>query len=590
MTGLSVIIVNYNAGEFLRRCVQSVYTHAGHFDLQVIIVDNASTDHSLELISDLSDSHNTLILKKNTSNLGFACAVNAGLEEAQKEFVLLLNPDCYIFANTVQSLFEAYKKSPNVGLVGAAIFNEDGTEQRGGRRYQPTLWRSLITMAGLEKYAKGVNQLHEPFPTDVIEVDAVSGAAMLLKTSEFQDLGGMDESYFLHCEDLDLCQTVRQNHKKVMFAPDAIVMHTQGVSGQAMNVQVEKYKHDGMLRYYTKHFAKNIVQRYFMQALIRLRLSLLACFSTFRRSKPHANHLAIPMRQPINSEKAKIIVTGGRSDVGDSIIDLVAKQDAFSNYEIIYISRRKIDDRCTSHMAVHWLHVDFLRHLQANELGSVALWLNLAPVWSGEHFWSIISKFQPQRIVGLSSTSVVTKQHSTDAKEQQLVAQLKSGEAMLAKCADNAAVFILRPTMIYGGKRNKNINVIKKIVRIFHVFPMVGDGAALRQPVHCEDVAQACLQLLEQVKVNGCYIYDLPGKQQFSYYQLVEYVFQALGMRVRIIFIPLSAGRLLLKLLGWLPGMSAISAQAANRMRQDLAFSYEKAQHDFGYQPKDFRP
>ncbi|MEO5862761.1 MAG: glycosyltransferase family 2 protein [Burkholderiales bacterium] len=254
---ISTIIVNYNAGEFLRSCVDSLLNCP--LETEVIVVDNASTDDSLDALAGLP---NVQIIK-NAANVGFATACNIGIRVASASFLLFLNPDCFFEPDTLIRLLEAMRFVERVGMVGGLLVNPDGTEQAGGRRAIPTPWRSFVRAFGLARFADRWPRLFfdfhlhkQPLPNHNIEVEAISGACMMVRREAIQDVGEWDERYFLHCEDLDWCMRFRQKGWKILFVPSARVTHALGVSSRSRPIFVEWHKHKGMIRFYRKFFRR----------------------------------------------------------------------------------------------------------------------------------------------------------------------------------------------------------------------------------------------------------------------------------------------------------------------------------------------
>jgi GT2 family glycosyltransferase len=257
---VSVIVVNYNAGFELVRCVQSI-TQA-KIDLEVIVVDNASRDESIHQLYASFQGENKLTVLHNAKNLGFAVACNQGSKVATGDFLLYLNPDCIIEPETLPVLLQYLQNDPRVGMVGGLILNADGSEQRGCRRSVPTPWKSLVNSLGLEALSRLNPQIfsdfrldREPVPDQAVEVDAISGACMLVRRAALIDVGPLDEGYFLHCEDLDWCMRFRQRNWKIMFLPQARLEHSKGGCSSSRPVFVEWSKHKGMVRFSRKFFA-----------------------------------------------------------------------------------------------------------------------------------------------------------------------------------------------------------------------------------------------------------------------------------------------------------------------------------------------
>ena len=254
---ISTIIVNYDAGEFLRSCVDSVLKCP--LEIEIIVVDNASMDGSLDALLRLP----CVQIIKNPANVGFAAACNSGARVASAQFLLFLNPDCFFKPDTLVRLLEAMRVGERVGMVGGLLANFDGTEQAGGRRAIPTPWRSFVRAFGLARYSDRWPRLFfdfhlhkQPLPDHAIEVEAISGACMMVRREAMQDVGEWDEGYFLHCEDLDWCMRFRQQGWKILFVPSAQVTHALGVCGRSRPVFVEWHKHKGMMRFYRKFFRR----------------------------------------------------------------------------------------------------------------------------------------------------------------------------------------------------------------------------------------------------------------------------------------------------------------------------------------------
>jgi hypothetical protein len=229
---------------------------------QVIVVDNGSTDHSMEAIERLALSRSDLICIRNNKNLGFARACNIGVVAAgESEYLLFLNPDCLPAQDALEKLLIGMKSSQQTGMAGPLVLNPDGTEQPGGRRAVPTPWRSFVRAFGLFSFRQRYPRLfsdfllhHQPLPDVPVEVEAISGSCMLVNRAALKDVGLLDEGYFLHCEDLDWCMRFRQKGWKIMFVPDAHVVHHKGTCSKTRPIFVEWHKHKGMMRFYGKFF------------------------------------------------------------------------------------------------------------------------------------------------------------------------------------------------------------------------------------------------------------------------------------------------------------------------------------------------
>jgi len=254
---VSLIIVNYNASECIVACVLSALNQVD----EVIVVDNASSDDSLAQLKAVFPGDRRLKIVRNGKNLGFAAGCNIGAQASAGSHLFFLNPDCVLTADSVKRLLRVLDDDPDVGMVGGLLLNPDGTEQAGGRRAVPTPWRSFVRAFGLSRFADRWPRLFfdfhlhkQPLPTHPIEVEAISGACMLVNRAAIQSVGHWDEGYFLHCEDLDFSMTLRGRGWKIMFVPEARIIHDKGGCSRSRPLFVEWHKHRGMMRFYSKFF------------------------------------------------------------------------------------------------------------------------------------------------------------------------------------------------------------------------------------------------------------------------------------------------------------------------------------------------
>ncbi len=247
---VALVVVNYNAGARLAECVTSALAQVG----EVVVVDNASTDGSLAVVERYAGDGAPVRVLRNTANLGFAQACNLGAAQVERLYLLFLNPDCVLAPDAVARLVAALEARPEAGMAGGLLLNADGTEQAGGRRGLPTPWHAFVRAFGLARFFGGFDLHRQPLPDVPIEVEAISGACMLVRRAAMAQVGPLDEGYFMHCEDLDWCLRFNRAGWKVLFVPDARVVHHKGTCSRARPIFVEWHKHRGMLRFYRKFF------------------------------------------------------------------------------------------------------------------------------------------------------------------------------------------------------------------------------------------------------------------------------------------------------------------------------------------------
>ena len=261
MKSIVAIIVNYNSGKWLKRCIDSLL--ASSYPIDIYIVDNASVDQSLSNCQPLIDQHSNLHLIENELNLGFAKANNLILNTKQADYYVLINPDCMVEPPTIGYLVDMMQQDRLVGLAGTRILNEDGSLQKTSKRRFPTPENSMVRVLGLSRFFNSESKFsdfdfgNQPASEEKEYVEAISGAFMMVSSKTLDQVGGLDEGYFMHCEDLDWCKRVWLHGLKVAYYPGASVVHGKGKSSQANPYRVNWYLHKGMIRFYRKFYKKS---------------------------------------------------------------------------------------------------------------------------------------------------------------------------------------------------------------------------------------------------------------------------------------------------------------------------------------------
>lgn len=217
-------------------------------------------------------------------------------------------------------------------------------------------------------------------------------------------------------------------------------------------------------------------------------------------------------------------------------------------------------------------------------------WICVAPIWVLPLYFDLMLASGAKRVVALSSTSLYTKQDSSDPAERAVADQLIESEAKLQDWAECNGIewVVLRPTLIYGQGRDKNVSEIARFIRRFGFFPVFCQAHGLRQPVHADDVASACVAALEcPLAANRAY--NISGGETLSYREMVRRVFAAMGRRPRIVQVPLGMFALATAWLRIFPRYRHWTAAMAGRMNRDLVFGHEAAARDLGFAPRPFR-
>ena len=252
---VTAVVVNYNTGEHLHALVNLLA--ADPEVAKIVVVDNCSTDSSLNFL--VVRPNLRLRLIRNDRNRGFGAACNQGAAQAETPYLLFINPDCVFPSGVLARLTVLLDARPEVAMLGPLILNGDGSEQRGCRRYLPNPRRALMRVLRLDHpdsqcRVSGFDLAGTPLPSVPTEVEAISGACMLVRRDALIKAGLWDEGYFLHCEDLDLCMRFKQVGRKILFVPDVAVIHHKGQSSQRRPVFVLWHKHRGMWRFYNKFY------------------------------------------------------------------------------------------------------------------------------------------------------------------------------------------------------------------------------------------------------------------------------------------------------------------------------------------------
>lgn len=289
--------------------------------------------------------------------------------------------------------------------------------------------------------------------------------------------------------------------------------------------------------------------------------------------------------------KRRIGVLGAASMVGDYVLQSLA--DDGNNIVAFSRNQRKTED---SDEQIEWCLLEEVTeaHSDKNNLikpkREIKEWISLISIWVLSDYFSILESCGAKRVVVLSSTSRFTKTSSSDKSEQKLAERISAAEDQFIRWAQLHKIEwnILQPTLIYDPGKDKNITEISGFIRRFGFFPLFGAANGLRQPIHAEDVAHACCQVLEsQRAVNRSYI--IPGSETLTYREMVGRIFSVMGMRQRFLKIPLVLFRLAVFILRMFPRFRNWSAAMAERMNQDMVFEETAAANDFGFSARPFK-
>lgn len=271
MPQLSIIIVSYNTASVTIQCIESILAaqKLHPCDLEILVVDNASTDDSVQNIRALKQSSIRVFPQKN--NLGFGKANNLALTHAKGEFILFLNSDTVVDALDLPSLIEYMRTHSTVGVLTVRVQLQNGDLDPASHRGFPTIWRSFTYFSRLEALTRSVPFLNRVFGgyhlshldrSSEHEIDSPSGAFFLTRKKILDQIGGFDEVFFMYGEDLDLAKRIKEAGYRVVFYPYQTITHLKGVSGMKnsntkRSAATSRYFYEAMRIFYDKHYAAN---------------------------------------------------------------------------------------------------------------------------------------------------------------------------------------------------------------------------------------------------------------------------------------------------------------------------------------------
>jgi len=257
---LSVVIVNYNVQYFLEQCILSVQAASNNLKVEIIVVDNNSTDNSCEI---LKKKYSEVILIKNSINVGFSKANNQAVKIAKGEYVLILNPDTVVAEDTFIQILEYAKSKQNLGILGVKLIDGSGFFLPESKRGIPTPQVSFNKLFGVSSKQTGKYYATHLNENETGVVDILVGAFMLLKRTIYNEVNGFDEAYFMYGEDIDLSYKILNKGYQNYYYSKTQVIHYKGESTQK-SVKYLRYFHKAMKIFYKKHFKLNRVYDFIM--------------------------------------------------------------------------------------------------------------------------------------------------------------------------------------------------------------------------------------------------------------------------------------------------------------------------------------
>lgn len=291
---VSVVIASYNTCALLRECLRSLEACPSRSEWEVYVVDNASCDGSAEMVE---REFPQVRLLRNVRNRGYAYANNLALRQARGRYLLLLNPDTVVAPNAIDHLVAALEADPDAAIAGPKLIRPDGSLDLACRRSFPTPSVALYRLLGLSKLFPRSRRfarynLTYLDPDEPGEVDAVVGACMLVRAAAMARVGLLDERFFMYGEDLDWAYRFRQDGWRVLYRPEAVVVHHKGAASRRESERALRAFYQAMAIFYDKHYARDgsPLARGAVRAAIALRYSWARLRNTLR--PPEARHVS----------------------------------------------------------------------------------------------------------------------------------------------------------------------------------------------------------------------------------------------------------------------------------------------------------
>ena len=289
---LSVVFLNYNTRDLTRQALSSVLAAVEGLEVEIFVVDNASADGSADMVA---EEFPQVKLIRNAANVGFAAGNNVALRQVTGEYALLINTDTIVRRDALRTMVEFLDAHPEAGACGCKILDPDGTLQLDSRRGFPTPLAAFCKMSGLSRlFPKHplIAHYHMTYldPEQTAEVEVLSGSCMMVRKAAMDQVGLLDEDYFMYGEDIDWCYRFHQAGWKIYYVPTTAIIHFRGESGRGVPLRILYRKSRAMSIFVNKHMARRF--RFFPLWLLQVGIAL---YGTFRFLARTGRALAMPL-------------------------------------------------------------------------------------------------------------------------------------------------------------------------------------------------------------------------------------------------------------------------------------------------------
>lgn len=256
---LSIIILNYNVKDLLLNCLDSIFKNKGKEDKwQIIVVDNASEDGSVE---EVRKRYDDIEILENKENLGFAAGNNVGVKVASAPVILFLNPDTVVVNDAIQKSYQYLISNPDIGALTCRVELPDGNLDYSCHRGFPSPWNSFAYFTGLAKLFPN-SPIFSGYTATYLdikkthEIDCLTGAFLMIRKKAGEQIGWWDEDYFWNGEDIEFCYNLKEKGWKIYFYPEAKVIHYKGSSSKQDQSKAVSMGVNAMRIFYLKHYYK----------------------------------------------------------------------------------------------------------------------------------------------------------------------------------------------------------------------------------------------------------------------------------------------------------------------------------------------
>lgn len=253
---LSVIIVNYQTFELTRDAINSILGYDYPFSVEIIVVDNASKDDSLAKLKEYFKDEVIFIASK--TNNGFAAGNNQATKKAQGKYILLLNSDTLVCRDTLNNIYDYMENHQDVGAAGCQVLLESGELDKACKRSFPNVKNSFYRLFHIPTNSKEDNyNLDDLDDNGIYEIDCLTGAFMFIRQKTLNEVGFLDETFFMYGEDIDLCYRIKKSGWKIIYYGQSKIIHYKGSSSKKQGNKLIYEFYRAMYIYYKKHQANN---------------------------------------------------------------------------------------------------------------------------------------------------------------------------------------------------------------------------------------------------------------------------------------------------------------------------------------------